>query len=636
MKERSAPTYIFVGITVSNATTLNSGAEGELPAALVKRDDGIYFDVAATPVARLAAVGQVFLGGACFVGLHYAVFTKMVYNAGPDLPAALAERPLLRFADRIEPFHPARRQLYKSVKVIGGEAEYYFEQVYFDVPGLPSQPARLNFDEFVADMWAKGIRFGIDAPAVRDMIATGRVARITVARRLNAMPGRDAAIVEVSRDIHRSDAPREKSDGRLDLQTFQNRFPQVKPHVKLLRKVPPVPGVRGFEMSGAVIDPPAPKDLELASVAGAGTMIENFRDGEYLVSSVEGFLSVDPKTKRISIGPKIISREGVSARTTGNLQLTGEYEEFGAVQEQRRVEGGNITIHGNVYGSIESRGGDIYLNSNLMGGAALNADGGIRVRGVASGAVLQTKKGEIALTRAENCIISGTRVVIGEASNCEIMADEVVIKVAEGCAIAARRIEIVHAGPRKQSEMLLYVLVPDTAAYDKRMADLLPRVTAAGREAAQLKQEMDAITSQAEVRNYLTLATRVRKREVVLTPDQEPLFHRMATAVGPALRSVGRISLALKAAQVQEELARAEVAQVERDKRTVIRKSQCSVELLNGEVQLRPMTYVPDGVAPYDYSPKEIKTRVRAPAAGAPSLFFGSVGPIHWAPPQDD
>jgi hypothetical protein len=102
------------------------------------------------------------------------------------------------------------------------------------------------------------------------------------------------------------------------------------------------------------------------------------------------------------------------------------------------------------------------------------------VRGVASGAVLQTKKGEVALTRAENCIISGTRVVIGEASNCEIMADEVIIKVAEGCAIAARRIEIVHAGPRKQSEMLLYALVPDTAGYDRRVANLLPRVAAAG------------------------------------------------------------------------------------------------------------------------------------------------------------
>jgi hypothetical protein len=38
---------------------------------------------------------------------------------------------------------------------------------------MPPQPARLNFDEFVSDMWVKGIRFGIDAPAVRDVIGAG-------------------------------------------------------------------------------------------------------------------------------------------------------------------------------------------------------------------------------------------------------------------------------------------------------------------------------------------------------------------------------------------------------------------------------------------------------------------------------
>jgi hypothetical protein len=251
-------------------------------------------------------------------------------------------------------------------------------------------------------------------------------------------------------------------------------------------------------------------------VAGEGTVIENLRGGEFLVSAVEGFLSVDPGSKRISIGPKIISREGVSARTTGNLQLTGEYEEFGDVQEQRSVDGGNITIHGDVFGNINSRGGDIVLSRNLMGGSATNADGGIRVQGVASGAVLQTKKGEVALARAESCIISGTRVVIGEASNCEIMAEEVIIKVAEGCAIAARRIEIVHAGPRKNNEMLLYALVPDTSKFDKKIAELQPKVAQAQREAQQRKEEMDEITGQTEVRNYLTLATRVRKREVTL------------------------------------------------------------------------------------------------------------------------
>jgi uncharacterized protein (DUF342 family) len=611
---------------------MEQNAEGDLPAAIVKRGDGIYFSTDAAAAACLAAVSQVFMSSAYFAGLDYAVFSKVLYNVGPDLPENLRNRPLLRFADSIEPFHAPRRALYKNVKIINGEAEYYFEPVFFEVPDMPPQPARLNFDEFVADMWVKGIRFGIDAPAVRDVIATGRLARMVVARRLNAMPGKDATIAEVSQDIHRSNAPLQKADGRLDWQTFQNRFPQVKPNVKLLRKVPRTPGVRGYELSGIVLEPPVPKDIELTSVAGDGTVIENLRDGEFLVSAVEGFLSLDPATKRLSIGPKIISREGVSARTTGNLQLTGEYEEFGDVQEQRSVEGGNITIHGDVFGNIVSRGGDIVLSKNLMGGTATNADGGIRVQGVASGAVLQTKRGEVALARAESCIITGTRVVIGEASNCEIIAEEVVIKVAEGCAIAARKIEIVHAGPRKQNEMLLYALVPDTSRFDKKIAELQPKLQHAARDADMHKAEMDAITSQTEVRNYLTLATRVRKREVMLTPEQEPLFHKMAEAVGPLLRQVAKVSLKLKAAQVQMEQAQEEVNQVQRQKSALQRGSRCVVELLTGDVLLRTMSFVPGEPPPYDRPAKEVKAKVRTAVPGMTVLHSGPVGPINWAP----
>ncbi|MFA9218729.1 MAG: flagellar assembly protein A, partial [Sphingomonadaceae bacterium] len=326
-------------------------AGDDLPSAIVKRDNGVYFDAKASALACQAAVNQVFLGSAYFAGLDYPVFLRALYNCGPELPAALKDKPLLRFADSVQLFPAPRRELYKSVKIINGEAEYYFEPVFFEVPDMPPQPARLKFDEFVSDMWVKGIRFGIDAPAVQDAIASGRVMRIIVARRLNATPGQDAEIVEVSSDIHRSNAPRERANGRLDLHTFQNRFPQVKPHIKLLRKVPRAPGVRGFELSGIVLEPPVPKDIELSSVAGTGTVIQHLPEGEFLVSAAEGFLSVDIGSKRISIGPKIISREGVSARTTGNLLLTGEYEEFGEVQEQRVVDGGNITIHGDVFGN---------------------------------------------------------------------------------------------------------------------------------------------------------------------------------------------------------------------------------------------------------------------------------------------
>lgn len=617
------------------AQALGQVAEGELPAAIIKRPDGVFFARDASPRSCLSAVSQVFLSSSYFAGLDYAILIKLLYNCGPDLPENVASQPMIRFATSIEPFHPTRRTLYKAVKLINGEAEYFFEPVFFEIPDMPAQPARLNFDEFVSDMWVKGVRFGIDAPAVRDVISYGRVARIVVARRLAAAPGRDATIEEVSQDIHRSDAPREKKDGKLDLQAFQNRFPQVKANVRLLRKVPKVMGARGYELSGIVLEPPVPRDLELSDMAGEGTVIENSRDGEFLVSAVEGFLSIDAASKRLSIGPKIISREGVSARTTGNLQLTGEYEEFGDVQEQRLVDGGNITIHGDVFGNISSRGGTITLSRNLMGGTTTNLEGDILVRGVASGAVLQTRKGEVHLTRAESCVISGSKVYIDEASNCEILAEEVHIKVAEGCAIGARKIEIQSAGPRRQHEMLLYTLVPDLSKFNKKIMELQPRVQQTAHEARIRRNEIEALSGQAEVRTYLTLATRVRKREVVLSPEQEQLFHKMAANVGPSLRAISKLSLLLKAAEVQHEQAQEEVNLIERQKLAIMRGSYCKVELLTGDVLLRTMSFAPDGNPPYDRPAKDLKAKVRTTVPGMNVVYAGSQGPLDWTPPLE-
>jgi hypothetical protein len=138
-----------------------------------------------------------------------------------------------------------------------GKAEYYFEPVVLTDPADPDGPgvpAQLDPDEFVADMWGKGIRFGIDMAAVRAAIGAGRAERINVARRLDPLAGTDAQIIEVSAELHRSDAPRQLANGKLDLMAFQNRFPQIKQGVRLLKKVPRQAGKTGFELSGLPLE----------------------------------------------------------------------------------------------------------------------------------------------------------------------------------------------------------------------------------------------------------------------------------------------------------------------------------------------------------------------------------------------
>ncbi|MFC0135318.1 hypothetical protein CR105_14190 [Massilia eurypsychrophila] len=608
-----------------------------LERCIVRRRDGIYADPLSLGKLFLTAFDHVLRGNFYFTGLDYALLIKALYDCGPALPRSGSGEVMVRFATDATPFDPARRGLYKAVKIVGGSAEYYFEPAYLADPGNPgttTEPTPLDVDEFIADMWQKGIRFGIDVGAVNAAIAGGKAERVTVARRLDAMAGRDAQIVEVSDDIHRSDAPRQLANGKLDLMAFQNRFPQIKRGVKLLKKVPRAAGAIGFELSGLPIEPAVPADVDLAPMAGPGTAVDYTADGEYLVSAQAGFLSIEPDSGQLSVGDKIVSRDGVSSRTTGNLQLTGDYEEFGEVQEKRVIEGEGITIHADVYGNIVSRGGMVLLNRNLVGGSAHNARGDIAVRGIASGAVVQSSCGEVVMNRAENCIISGTRVTIDHAVNCEIIADEVSIKQAEGCAIAARCVTIDSASPRKQSEMVVFALLPDSSQIDEVLKLISARVEEFGALAAQRKAEMETMTGDPEVRKYVMLASKIRKKELTLTPEQVPVFQKMALAVGPALKAIAKVSLDVKGAETEREAGQALLAQLLQQRSQSDGVSQVTVGTVQGDTVVRTMPFNPDGSSTFDLPPKDIKARLRARGVVGEMIFSGSSGTVSWISEQ--
>ena len=600
---------------------------------IVRRPDGVYADPSVPAKTLAGAIDSIFATNSYFVGLNYAVLIKALYNHGPDLPRAGSGEMMIRFADDLQPFDPQRRQLYKAVKLSDGRAEYQFEPVVLTDPNDPDgagMPAYLTFDEFVADMWSKGIRFGIDVAAVRAVIASGKMERIVVAARLDAVEGIDAHIIEVSSELHRSDAPRQLANGKLDLMAFQNRFPQIKQGVRLLQKIPRQAGKTGYQLSGMPIEPPLPKDIDLGPMAGPGTVIDSTAEGEFLVSLQAGFLNADSKTHQLSVGDKIVSRDGVSARTTGNLQLSGDYEEFGEVQEKRVIEGESITIHADVFGNIVSRGGTILLNQNMVGGSAHNARGDIRIKGVASGSVLQTSVGNVDLNRAESCIISGTRVTIDHAANCEIMADEVIIRNAEGCAIAARKITIESAGPRKQTEMQLFALEPDSASIDEAIATMSAKAADYGAAVLTRKADMEALTGEPEVRKYVLLASKIRKNELTLTPEQVPQFQKMAASVGPALKAIAKVSLEVKAAETEQQAAEALVTQLQQQRRDCAGQSAVEVHALAGDTVLLSMKFNPDGSTLYDLPSKEIKARLRSNYESGQVILAADAGAIAW------
>jgi hypothetical protein len=598
---------------------------------IARRPDGVYADPAVLGTTLLAAVDSVLRANDYFVGVDYPVLLKALFDYGPELPRGPDGVAVVRFAAGVRSFDPARRALYRAAKISGGMAEYYFEPVFLPDPEVPDgdgRPARLDLDEFIADMWLKGIRFGIDVAAVRSAIASGQAGRVVVARRGAPAPGRDAHVVEVSEHLHRSDAPRQLANGKLDLMSFQNRFPQVPQATRLLRKVARTLGAPGFELSGIAIEPEASKDLDLSTHAGSGTAVDRTGEGEFLVALQAGFLSVDAASGKISVGDKIVSHDGVSARTTGNLQLTGDYEEFGEVQEKRVIEGESITVHADVFGHIHSRGGAVLLNRNLVGGSAHNKAGGITVKGVAVSAVIQGS-GDVALERAENCVVSGARVTVAHAVNCEILGEQVEVGVAEGCAIGAMRIKVGSAAPRREGEMVLIVMHPDCAGIDDALAQVGQRVAQFGELVAQHKENLARLAGQPDVRRYMLLASRVRKNELVLTAEQVPQFQKMAQAQAPALKAIAKASEDVKAAEAEHRTGLALLAQIESQR--VASSAECSVEVgeIQGDTLVRGWTYHPDGASLYQLPAREVKARLRGGLATAP-LFAASCGAFAW------
>lgn len=603
------------------------------PRALLKRPDGVYLDTALPVGDLLAAVNQIFQAHTYFSGLDYPALLKALYGIGPDRPPGAPA--LQRVAADILAFAPERQGLYRAVKISGGCAEYYFEPLFFpaveqlDGSELPERPASLDADEFVADLWLKGVRFGVDVAALKQAIRTGRSERVTVARQLDPTPGQDAMVVEVSQDLHRSDAPRTRADGRIDLLSFQNRFPQISKGMRLLKKEPPVAGLRGVDLGGATLLPEPPRDLDLGRLAGAGTVVEHGAGGEFLIAVAAGFLSVDPKSQCISVNDKIVSRDGVSGRTTGNLQLAGAYEEFGDVQELREVTGSDITVRGNVYGKISSKGGQVLLAANLVGGSVHNAAGDIEVRGVASGALLQAAGGTVTLARAENCVISASRVRIDSASNCEIVADEVSITLAEGCAVAGRLIAIDSAGPRKNTEMTVLVLLREQGQLDGQIGELRQRCAAQSQAGAALRLQIEELSQQADVRRYLALAARLREQDVQLTAEQSALLRKIAAAVAGELQELSRLTQLRRQGAASQLQLDSQLAALRQQRREAAGSAACTLRMACGEVLVRTMATAAGAASLQQLAPKELQQRLRSGANGA-ILFDAASGALDW------
>ncbi len=537
-----------------------AGESTPLPNFIQRRAEGLFITPGALETQdRLRKfVERIFSEGRYFADLDYAVFDDALFAAGS---AEESGRPV-RLAADIRNFEPSRRGLYKGIAVIndGKSAHYMFEPVFIEdeddsgdaqsaasrLARAKPQPATLDVGEFIAHAWNNGIRFGIDVTRVREAIDKSERGRVAIAQWREPAAGTDAGIEEKSPSLHRDDSPMTNADGQVDLGQFKNRFPQVKAGELLFRKTPRKLGEPGRTLGGDLVECEMPKDFEMPSVAGPGTKCESRDDGQFIVAEITGFIDIDKASNRVSVSEKMVGREGVSMRTTGNLRLSGAaYEEHGEVDAKRVIKGKDMSFLANVYGCLVSDGGEVTLAQNLINGTVRNPRGQIIARGLCSASTLEAPGGTLRLKRAEGCVIWGQRVEIEHAVCCEIIASEAVLGTAEGCSVTAQSADIEVAGAFKGRETALTLLVP-VRADDKEKREQ------AQKQLLQLQARIQAMTADKETLEakkdfgeFLKLQAVVARGAVKLSSEHATAFRQLHARMAPLSQRYSALLLGL-------------------------------------------------------------------------------------------
>jgi hypothetical protein len=627
-----------------------------LPNYLLRRQGTIVVDLSLFPVGGgfETYLDQLFSGGSRFKGLDYRVMMGLLHDYDAILDAhGIGTK--VKLADDVVDFLPNRRALYRNVKIDSAytRAEYFFEPLEIETvvespvygPEGPDgvrpivgserksemRPTKLDLDEFIADMWLKGVRFGIDVEKLASVISKGEMGRMTIASQLDPTEGSDAEIEEASEVLRRDNSPKILANGKADLRKFQNRFPQIDMGARLLKKKPRVLGKPGFKVNGAIMEPEVPEDLDISPLAGSGTRVEKQDGDEYIVATRDGFLSLDTETNHISVTEKIENKGGISVKTTGDLLLTGnEFIEHGEVQEGRVVEGKNMTFLSAVYGDVVSDGGLILLESNLSNGSAKSEGGEITANGRTFNSVIEAWNGSVKVKYAESCLIIGKTVQIERAVNCEILAETVQIDEAEGCGIAAVAVKIKSSGECRGKQNLISMVVPSLSILDAQI-EQVDKAIADCEKIIQTKElGIAEVKADAEFAKYLTLAANIKQGVVKLTLAHQENWQRMVARFARPSGMLERLN-----AEKQDQLNRIKTLRQGQESMLKAREKsgggvRCEIGEVSGDTYVRTLV-ANDGIPEFRrLKTVELRTKFREPGPAQARVFSDDRGSLDW------
>lgn len=628
-----------------------------LPAYILLRPDGVFVNLSPPPAreALQMFVDRLFASETRFAGLNYVNFLNLLYGDEPLKP--VGDKTEVRLADNIVAFPPERMALYKSVKVLknGELAEYMFEPASIEkvtetpVYGEPGEdgtrpvidhtrtverePVKFDFDEFVASMWIKGVRFGINEGAVHEAIAKGEAKRMTIATMQAPTESKDAEVAEESKLLHQDNAPLILPNGMADLRRARNRFPQVGKDTVLLRKIPRMLGKAGYHVTGARIEPRAPEDIDMNRLAGQGTRVEQNKKGEFLIASIDGFVDLDDSTGAICVLTKIEDKGGISLKASGgDIKLdVDDFTEHGEVQEGRVVEGKHMSFRSDVFGTVIAKDGHIELGHNISGGRAKSIGGNVIIKGKCIHSVVEAWDGMIKVEFAEESLIMGKSVVVGRAVNCEIIAEELQVNMAEGSALAGKKLQVKASNSHKDRETVISILLPDIDAYNREIAEAKHELEQLEAAIKARNREIAAHQTDPGFARYLAMNEQVKAGHIKFNEEQIIGWHKIVNHFAPLMR--GTEALAKKC-----EVLEGAIAQLTHARENCGAGEYCTIENILGDTVARKIGS--NLGMPYFREQPEDELRPSLHQIGLPQerIFSGSQGNLDWhfKPPEPE
>lgn len=350
---------------------------------------------------------------------------------------------------------------------------------------------------------------------------------------------------------------------------------------------------------------------------------------------MNGFINIDSKSNTISVSEKIVHRDGATFKKTGNkFEVEGEFfEEHGDVDVGVEATGHNFHVHGNVYGTIYSKSGEVVVKGNVMNGKIFAQGTSVKMDGnLVSNARIDAPGATVELKNGENSVITAKKVVVsGSVRNCTVLADEVVIMgQSTGSSIGTKKIAIKSCDSSGGNDTVITLEVPHMGElrkpYDEVSAKAKEKETYLKnerfkRDAVYARKKQ--ILAMPEIQRYLVLGKSIQECKLAgKTPPEKETSEYLAirSKYNDKLTLASNATGLLKTMDAAIELAETELApllMLKQDYETAIREAVSGIgvklDMVLGSTIVKTRTVLPAKQADEIYK-KALETRDSKPS----------------------